>query len=582
VKWLLFLLAVGGCAGSDSSGDEEPVIQSDVQSIRVEPATVTLSTDGTIPGSVRFTAFATTDSGDEVETDMVSWSVSNLSAGDINSRGKFQSSTLNGGVTTVTATHVGIEGSATVTVVYEQDMVEGELSASIVSAFDSATPVEGSLPSISYPEDGVTVPRNLEGLAFTWDAAETANVTRLRMQSGITDMSIFTDSDEWFSTSDVWATIAASNTEGSVDVTIETGVWDGSSLSDVQRGPPFSLTVNRLDARGSVLYWVARSDSGGGVPGGDIMRIPFGSTEAEAFWTFEDAGQCVGCHTLVEAGDKMVVTHSGVNGNFSIIDISDPDYPETWLNTAEERRATFHAASPDGEFLLTVADYKAKLYSLFTGALIMEVDTGGERVSHPDWSPDGDSVLLVRITSTAMNDMNFEGGEIIKMSWNGNSFGAPEVLVPATADKNNYYPSFSPDGEWIAFNRAVRTEIVRADGTIEVSSSSYANPSAELWLMAKDGTYQTRLDTANGVGELQNSFPRWGPLPDDDVLWLAFSSTRTYAVDPRMGPLPLPQIWVSAIAPEKILNGEDPSAAPFWLPAQDSQSDNHLAIWWSK
>ena len=580
MKWqLLFWLSMGCATQNTKGGDEEPVFDSDVVSIRIEPATVTLSTDGTTPATQRFVAYATTDSGEEVETDMVSWSVSNLSAGEINSRGKFKSSTLNGGVTTVTASHVGINGAATVTVVYEQDMLEDELGSAVVAAFDAATPTEGSLPAIQYPQDGVTVPRNLEGLAFTWEKPETSNVTRLRMQSGITDMSIFTAEDEWLSNSDVWATIAASNTEGTVDVTIESGMWDGSSLSNVERGPPFSLTVNRLDARGSVLYWVARSDSGGGVPGGDIMRIPFGSNEAEAFWSFEDSGQCVGCHTLVEAGDKMVVTHAGVNGNFSIIDISDPNYPETWLNTAEDRRATFHAASPDGEFLLTVANYQAKLYSLYTGSLIMEVDTGGEKVSHPDWSPDGDSILLVRIKSTSMNDMNFEGGEIIKMSWNGNSFGAPEVLVPYTEDKNSYYPAFSPDGEWIAFNRAVQTEIIRADGTAEYSASSYANPSAELWLMDKNGGYQTRLDTANGVGELQNSFPRWGPLPDDDVLWLAFSSTRRYAVDPNMG---IPQIWVTAIEPDRILDGQDPSATPFWLPAQDSQSDNHLAIWWSK
>ena len=315
------------------------------------------------------------------------------------------------------------------------------------------------------------------------------------------------------------------------------------------------------------------------------MRIPFGSTQSEAFWSVEDSGQCVGCHTLVEAGDKMVVTHQGVNGNFSVIDVSDPTYPETWLWTAEERRATFHAASPSGEFLLTVADGRARLYNLFTGAQVMELDTEGYQVSHPDWSPAGDYILLVRITSTSMNDMNFEGGEIIRMAWNGNNFGPAEVLVPATADRNNYYPSFSPDGEWIAYNRAVVTEIQRA-GSSEVtySSTSYANPSAELWLMTKDGTYQTRLDNANGVGELQNSFPRWGPLPDDDVLWLAFSSTRPYPVDPNFNRflMWLPQIWVTAIEPEKILNAEDPSSTPFWLPAQDSQSDNHLAIWWSK
>ena len=43
-----------------------------------------------------------------------------------------------------------------------------------------------------------------------------------------------------------------------------------------------------------------------------------------------------------------------------------------------------------------------------------------------------------------MNDMNFEGGEIIRMSWNGNSFGAPEVLVPATNDKNIFILRFHP------------------------------------------------------------------------------------------------------------------------------------------
>ena len=584
MKLLVFMtLLLAACTSSEEAADdEEPVFESDVESIRVEPATITISTDGTTPATVRFTAYATTEEGEEVETDMVSWSVSNLSAGDINGRGKFQSSTLNGGVTTVTATHVGIQGTAQVTVVYEQDVVVGELGTALVDAFDSASAVEAELPYIEYPTDGVTVPRNLEGLAFTWEAPQGSNVTRLRMQSGITDMSIYTTGDTWYSTSDVWATIAASNTEGSVDVTVESGTWDGSTLSNVSRGPPFSLTVNRLDARGSVLYWVARTD--GGQPGGDIMRIPFGSTTSEAFWSVEDSGQCVGCHTLVEAGDKMVVTHMGVNGNFSVIDVSDPTYPETWLWTAEERRATFHAASPSGEFLLTVADGRARLYNLFTGAQVMELDTEGYKVSHPDWSPDGDYIVLVRITSTSMNDMNFEGGEIIRMPWNGNNFGPAEVLVPATADRNNYYPAFSPDGEWIAYNRAVRTEIRRADGTVETSSTSYANPSAELWLMAKDGTYQTRLDTANSVGELQNSFPRWGPLPDDDVLWLAFSSTRPYPVDPNFDRylMWLPQIWVTAIEPEKILNAEDPSSAPFWLPAQDSQSDNHLAIWWSK
>ncbi len=575
---LPFLLL--GCGSSDSSGDDEVIVESDIASIRVEPSEIQLETNSDDPAVVEFKAIATTDGGEEVETDMVAWSVSNLSAGSVDENGRFETSTLNGGITTVTANHVGIEGSATVTVVYKQDVVEDGLSDVLATAFDVAAASESTLPSLEYPHDGVTVPRNLNGLAFTWDTPDGTNVSRIRLQSGITDMRIYTEGDEWISTSDVWATIAASNTSGSVDLTLESGNWDGTNLTNVSRGPGMSLTVNRLDARGSVLYWVARSGGGGaGGAVGDIMRIPFGSTSAEAFWSSEDAGgQCVGCHTLVEADEKMVVTHSGVNGNFSVVDVSDPDAPSLDLGTAEERRATFHAAHPDGELLLAVLDGQARVYSLTDGSMLQTIETGG-RVSHPDWSPDGNSILFARVTGTSMNDMNFEGGEIIQLSYNGSSFGAPEVLVAATDEQNNYYPAYSPDGEWIVWNRAVRTEIRNPDGSTHYSSTCYANPSAELWLMARDGTYQTRLEAANGEGELQNSFPRWGPLPDDDVLWLAFSSTRSYSVDPNGG---VPQIWVSAIEPEKILEGEDPSSTPFWLPAQDSQSDNHLAIWWSK
>jgi hypothetical protein len=575
-----FVVVLMFACGSPSTPDEEVVIESDIEGIRVEPATIEIETDGVVPTVIEFKAMATTDSGEEVETDMVSWTVSNLSAGSIDETGRFESSILNGGIATVTASHVGIEGSATVTVVYKQDMVDEGLSELLATAFDVASPTDGDLPALEYPHDGVTVPRNLEGLAFAWERSEGANVSRIRLQSGITDMRIYTEAEEWVSTSDLWATIAASNTAGSVDLTLESGQWDGTNLTNVHRGPGMNLTVNRLDARGSVLYWVARSSGGGGGgAAGDIMRIPFGSTTAEAFWTYEDAGnQCVGCHTLVEAADKMVVTHAGVNGNFSVVDIANPDAPALILGTEEERRATFHAAHPDGELLLAVLDGEARIYSLIDGSLIQTIDTNGP-VSHPDWAPDGESIVLVRVTGTSMNDMNFEGGEIIQLSFDGTMFGEPEVLVSGNVEQNNYYPAYSPDGEWIVFNRAVRTEISNPDGSTHYSATCYANPSAELWLMARDGSHQTRLDAANGVGELQNSFPRWGPLPDDHVLWLAFSSTRSYPVDPNGG---VPQIWVSAIDPEKVLTGEDPSSTAFWLPAQDSQSDNHLAIWWSK
>lgn len=585
---LCILLALGTGCSDKAAGTDTALADTEVLEIRIEPKRVNLVTNLDEPATVQLTAIATMKDGTEVETDMVSWTSSNHSAGDVDEDGMFNASADNGGVTTITATHVGIKGTARVTVVYEQDIVGSDVDPTQVGAFESASPVDSDIPAIEYPLDGVTVPRNLDGLAFSWSLPEGADVSRLRLRSEITDIRVYVNGNEWVSSSDLWAIISAANTSGSVEVTVESAEWNGADLTNVQRGPSMALTVNRLDARGSVLYWVARAESAPvddappAEPSGDIMRIPFGVTEAEYFWTAEDSsGQCTGCHTLAESSDRMVVTYQGVNGNFAIIDITDPDNPELLTEPSESRRATFHAASPDGQFLLGVAEGRAKLFSMMDGSLISELGIDGYNVSHPDWSPDGEHVLLVRTQGTYNSDMNFEGGEIIQMRFNeaDRSFGAPEVLVPHSETYNNYYPAYAPDGQWIVFNRAVRTEITNFDGSVTESSTSYANPSAELWLMRRDGSDKVRLDAANGVGNLQNSFPRWGPLPDDDVLWLAFSTKRTYEVDPNAE---IPQIWVSAIDPSKVEAGEDPSSTPFWLPGQDSQSDNHLAIWWSK
>ena len=136
------------------------------------------------------------------------------------------------------------------------------------------------------------------------------------------------------------------------------------------------------------------------------------------------------------------------------------------------------------------------------------------------------------------------------------------VLAASEDGWNYYYPTYSPDGEWIAYNRA--------------QGNCYAHPEAELWLMSRDGSVKIRLDRANGPDVLMNSFPRWAPLPDDDVLWLAFSSSRRYPPSDKEET----QIWVTAVDTTLAAQGEDPSQPAFWLPGQDQYSNNHVPVWW--
>ena len=52
-----------------------------------------------------------------------------------------------------------------------------------------------------------------------------------------------------------------------------------------------------------------------------------------------------------------------------------------------------------------------------------------------------------------------------------------------------------------------------------------------LWLMSREGYLDIPLNNANQAfdgadDDLLNSYPRWGPLPDDDILWISFPPQR--------------------------------------------------------
>jgi dipeptidyl aminopeptidase/acylaminoacyl peptidase len=543
-----------------SCNKDEGISPEDIASIWVEPENVELVTTTELAGFQDFEAYVELKTGEEYALDLVSWEISNLSSGTINSDGEFSAVQTNGGVTEIIAKHLGHEARASITVVYQQNITVGELEQAIYSAFESSDPTISDYPAILYPYGGVTVPRNLDGLGFSWDDDNVSSnqVYRIRFQTEITDISVYTSESEWISNHELWELISAANKQGEVEVYIETGVWDGTQLSDIRRGPSIGMIVNRLDARGSVLYW------GGST--GSIMRIPISEAQSEVFI---EANNCVGCHALVDSSSRLVVTHGGVDGRFSVFDVEEPTDPFEIVGTSDFNRLTFKAVSPDGKFIFGTNGPEATLYELETGVKVKSW-MFEYPISHPDWAPDGDEIIAVIIKGTSRSDMEFTGGEIVRFSLNRNTLelGPEEVVIPYDPSINFYYPAYSPDGQWIAYNRSSN----------ENERGCYAAPDAELWLMSRDGSIDIRLDNANGEGDLQNSYPRWGPLPDDDVLWLAYSSRRPYALQDT----PNPQIWLTAIRPDRALDGLDPSDAPLWLPGQDNLSDNHLPVWWSK
>jgi len=259
-----------------------------------------------------------------------------------------------------------------------------------------------------------------------------------------------------------------------------------------------------------------------------------------------------------------VVSHGGIDGRFSVIDIDDPDNLTLQVDAPDEPRVTFKTLSNDGERLVG-ANLKELLVIDATDGTLLETFEHELPMTQPDMSPDGDYVVAVRAQGRWNSDFDFLQGELVRIPWDGETLGEPEILLAASDEYNYYYPAYAPDGNWIAFNRSA-------------SAGPYAAVDAELMLIHESGGEPIVLEVANGVAEQQNSYPRWGPLPDDDVLWLAYSSTRSYPLENTRAP----QVWVAGIDTTLADQGLDPSKPPFWLPGQNPSSDNHVPFWWSK
>jgi hypothetical protein len=186
--------------------------------------------------------------------------------------------------------------------------------------------------------------------------------------------------------------------------------------------------------------------------------------------------------------------------------------------------------------------------------------------------------------------------------------------------ENNYYPSYSPDGTFVVFDRAAHdTSVSAIDGCVmspnaACPNDSFSNPAARMMLTASTaGGSVIDLEAANGSPAaspvpLSNSWPRWSPFlqhyKGNLLLWVAFSSTRDYGVRVRNHKTGMyqcypadsyelpgaqhhqafaaacqqPQLWMAAINLSASA-GTDPSRVAFWLPFQDITTHNHTPQW---
>ncbi len=497
-------------------------------------------------------------------------------------------------------------------------------------------------PTLVYPPDQVLLPPNMNVIEVQFQPGTGNTLFEIDFENAATDVRLETMCNAITNTRGAptggcsfdldptdWSYVATHNRGGDpLKVTVRGAPTD---LSCVSGSNSRDISFGEEDLMGGIYYWQSVTQNGIAGTTGGIFRKDFGNpdTTPEPFLTPGTLNKCVGCHYLSRDGLKMLFGDDDADSDDELGDdhfyLMDVASRATVAPAGMAKGFAAWHADDHASFLLSngggmgATSPELLQFDGTTGAAGTPVSFTGvtalanQRITNPDWSRDGGTVYFTATTpitgiSTPVgnynnkDDIHATNGSIWSVPVTGSTFGAPtELVTPASADENDYYPAISPDGSSLIFNRAVGTTLATHD--------SYNNPEAKLFAMIVPSGTPIALDKANLHDTLTNSWPRWSPFVQmyrgKRLLWVTFSSTRDYGLRvqnegaqyfncyPPVSPenpsgdhkqpfdpnCTQPQIWMAAISLDDLAQGHDPSFPAFWLPFQDYTAHNHIAQW---
>ena len=512
-------------------------------------------------------------------------------------------------------------------------------------------PDPANAPRIAYPLDETTEPINLYDLDIQWHRLRLEQqIFRISVQSPKLTYGRYDIYTQCFPShdgchysvpgipaggspqDDIWLTNVLTPLAGQ-DAELTVAASDGKG-GPISVSPPVHLHFSSGAVQAGLYYWSAHPPNAppGSPDEGTTYRLALGARTAAPFIRpgKENPDQCEGCHAVSRNGKVIAftATDSLIGPQAGSFIVESTSAPAPSFTPGMNDSATI-ALNNDGSLAIVGVDNTTvsppQHGALYLRTLAPGVPPGlGTQIDpallnhqggyFPDFSPD-EKHIVITLSDYPDSPWAVRTGSIATLDFDEASatFSAAKVLVPMTDQEFHYYPSWSPDNNWIVFVSApvgsdpanCRTDrsglgLYDATGAVCVENSSpacdgtnpccvcppdsYDQPNSRLRLVHfppdPDGSVHVYdLDRATqGVG-LTSTLPKFAPqvmnTPNPNEFFITFNSKMPYGIEvPDNSPA---QLWMSVLDISRL--PDDPSSAPVWLPFQSFGQKNHLAYW---
>lgn len=558
--------------GFDAGGDTGSGFNFDgsasnaVTSIEITPATATIVSKEGASVKQTFTLIGRRADGKEVSLDALpAWAATTPQVGTM-SGSSFVATGKLGGHVDVKATYKGLVATAKLTVQLEFAHNTAKIDPVKMDGLRKAAVADGKV-KFSYPYDGTVFPRGLAGPTLMWSGGDAADVYRLSVTSDVFTFEDFVTAPSPSQVNvpaDIWTAFVESTSGKS---SFEADRWSATSGVTIVSREWWTIAPGSM--RGTIYYWSNRQ--------GRVMRIKPGATDPDDFSAASlGAASCtMTCHSVSADGSTLSSGGDVLGGTYDLLG----NKPKHALSgdTSAIRAWNFAGLTPNGKSLVLNGNGAGGLYSTTDGSLVAGSGLDGIPTWMPAFTPDGTSLLYADyaggVDAISLIAMDFDLAK--------SKFGAKRTLAKALdVPDHKYiaYPSGSPDGKWVVYQRGTTTTDTRGQCISGEPACRYDNPS-DLYLANTKTGGEIRLDALDGTsypfaaGARDRSWnyePTFAPLSSGGYYWVVFTSRRTYGNmkdDAHSTPAEMKQLWVAAIdaSPKP---GVDPSHPAFRLPGQ--------------